>query len=422
MVERKVFKTKLCVLYQKGHCPRHNCSFAHGNAELRQSFGSYNGNRDRRGGDLRDKLDRRLSPRRKYSPGRDTRGWRTFPGSSPSRSFQKTGDKKRKKKEHFDEQSDFSGSLRSSDGAGDQVKRRKSVSTDSRIILKEQIKEVQSEINVLDQQKSQLRTLVKEKDEETDVLTSRIQELDAQLSKEKEEYKRIISKMKKFVKAHKRYVRVQEELKKSQVRLHKLGDELSSGTNIVGDNEEDSSVNIVSDGNPGSHAINLRNGAFNNSSLVENIVRAKHDGAEELRKGTNTRGKTSGWDAHPDSLKVNKTMVIVDNENDRHESVGNEVKQKKGRNVSVSISSSDKVKGSVFGVLAPSTSMAAHAINERVEIEVVESETGSAYEVRKLPFLLPPPPPILPTRTYSQNKGKDENENVDVEKEDVEIV
>lgn len=43
MVDRKLFKTKLCILYQRGHCSRPSCSFAHGESELRHVFGSYNG-------------------------------------------------------------------------------------------------------------------------------------------------------------------------------------------------------------------------------------------------------------------------------------------------------------------------------------------------------------------------------------------
>lgn len=38
----------------------------------------FTGRRDYRGGDLRDKLVRRYSPRRRYSPGRDGRGRHVF--------------------------------------------------------------------------------------------------------------------------------------------------------------------------------------------------------------------------------------------------------------------------------------------------------------------------------------------------------
>ena len=43
MFYRESYKTKLCTLYHRGHCPRQICSFSHGSVELRRFSSSRNG-------------------------------------------------------------------------------------------------------------------------------------------------------------------------------------------------------------------------------------------------------------------------------------------------------------------------------------------------------------------------------------------
>lgn len=109
---------------------------------------------------MRDKLDQRLSPKRQYSPGKDANRRDSFRGSSPSRSLEKSNDRKRRKIQQYDGQSDFSGSLKVSDRADDQVKERKSASSE--------LKEMQSNINKLEHHKSELMILLEKKTEEAD--------------------------------------------------------------------------------------------------------------------------------------------------------------------------------------------------------------------------------------------------------------
>ncbi|CAK7334165.1 unnamed protein product [Dovyalis caffra] len=399
--------------------------------------------RDYRGADLRNKLEQRLSPQQRYSPGKDASGRHSFRGQqscpynlaasfphtvvflSPLLSLAMDGessalnllvhlDRKRRKKQQYDGQSDFSGSLKVSDRADDRVKERKSASFE--------LEEMQSKINKLEHHKTELMISLEKKAEEADSLTSKVQELEAQLSAEKEDCKRITSNIKKFVKAYKHYVWAQDELNRhdissrdlsvSEVRFKKLGDQLLSGT-ATDCNEEDSNINIVNNGETNSHCeISTQNEMQkqNNSSPIEKSLGGKQYTAEKLTQGNLTTdghraetlrlSKLSQFHSHPVQLNSHEEFEVADHRNGSHWPIGNEGKQKKGKSVSTRIPS-DKAKGSGSVLLVPSTSMAARVIDEPAEIEMEEhvevveniSLVGvkgrATYEARSLPFSLP---------------------------------
>lgn len=405
-------------MYQKGRCSRPTCSFAHGDAELRRPFRSHHGGPDYRVGDLRDKLDRRLSPQKIYSPGRDTRGRNRFRGLSPSRSPENKSDRKRWKKQHLDGPREFSASLKISDGIDDRVKERKFTPSDSKVVLLEQLKEVQLDINVLEDRKLQLETNEEEKGQEADILSSRIKELETQLQKEKEESKRIASKIKKFVKAHNRHSQMQDDLKRSQARLQKLGYHLGLDATKVGGNEEDSSINIMSDEETTNyHLVDPQNDKQTIPSPNKKKLHVDRDTTNGFVPEANLTKdggrvaesvhlkEVSWWNQHPTN----------------HGSVADESKLK-GKNVSTSwFSAQAKNVRSANALALPSTGIAAHVNDEEIEVEVEQIEEidmasagtgkGATYMAKGLQFRLPPPLPI-PRNAYIERVG--DNENVDV--------
>ncbi|KAL5130631.1 Zinc finger CCCH domain-containing protein 13 [Glycine soja] len=390
MVERKQFKTKLCVLYQRGRCNRHNCSFAHGSADLRRFSASYSGRRDYLGNDLRDKLDRRYVSPRRYSPAPDTRGRQIIREYSPTMSLEKK--RRHRRKQDTNGQSDISGNLKVSDRVQGQVKEGKLLSSGSRNNLEEQLKKVDSDISTLQNRKFQLEVYLDESVQEVDSLNSRIRELEAQLCKE------------------------DEECKRSQVRLQRFGDQLVSDISRIGANEEDLSIDIISNGeNTGLHPIAKHNVEHNDASSHKKRLHIEHDALEELKQDRSKDGhlvetartrKRSRWNLS-DQLKE-ESLGTPDNGTEVTRSLDLEGKHKKGLKQP--------------RIEAPSTSMAAHVVDEDVDIERydgndinetanTENDNGAAYKVKGAPLMLPPA--LLPRSNYLQYEGNDENVDVD---------
>ncbi|KZV40315.1 zinc finger CCCH domain-containing protein 13 [Dorcoceras hygrometricum] len=411
MVEKKLYKTRLCLLYQRGRCSRQYCNFAHGSAELR---GSFNGRQEEyHGRDLRESLGRNRSPLRKFSPRRDDRARHSSRGNSP-RSPMKRIDRNHRKRQRLDGNHDYSGSMRMSDGNEDQNRERTWAPSDSKVHLDGQLRHVLTELKILDSDKQKLEIFLEEKVQEADALTLKIHDLEIQLSKEKEEAKR------------------------SNAQILKLGDQLDFNAARQGSNEEDSKINTVSDDETGVNNASPLNGFRINSSPNQKKSREypeAHDASNQVNivKGDRTeirgtrREKPSRQTEHREQLIWSKESDA----NNRCDPLAYEDKLKKGTYQPRDVASADKAPE--MGPMLPSTGLAAHALDEYIEDHEMDEKfrvTGAAstrtepdanMKVTVLPFP-PPPPPPLPQNVYSQYEGDDEHVEIDeVDEETVEV-
>uniref|UniRef100_A0ACD5ZEH8 Uncharacterized protein n=1 Tax=Avena sativa TaxID=4498 RepID=A0ACD5ZEH8_AVESA len=253
------YKTKLCVLWRRGSCPRGpSCGFAHGPGELRSPPPASSfpprplpGRHDHR--EFRGRPERRSPPRRRYSSDRDARG-NLFRdqrpssrdrGSSNSRSPIRKSERRHKKKVDG-EKSNSTGSLNSSDNE-DRKKEDRHSSGDEKDDIEAQLKQIALDMKALHEDKSKVQMKLDQKIDEAGILSTRVDDLELQLNKEKQDCERMTSKIKKLVKAHGRYMKAQEDLKRSQGRFERLADSLASDSLKYGTKEQGSSVNAGND-------------------------------------------------------------------------------------------------------------------------------------------------------------------------------
>ncbi|KAJ3679404.1 hypothetical protein LUZ60_017415 [Juncus effusus] len=351
MQGRKLYKTKLCVLYQRGRCVRASCSFAHGEAELRDSPrpSFYPGRRDynERGSEVRERFprERRYSrePSRRFSPQRDSsrdrdslydrRNISSDRGSSLSRS------PVRRERRLDGERERESGSFNSlEEGERETTKREirnPNSQTDDRDNLLKQIKQLEMDIDMLNDDKYDLELLLEDKHEEEEKLLNKIEDLELQLTKEQQESKRITSNLKKFVRAHNRYIKAQEELKRSQERMERLGELLGPE---ISKKDEDSSENVAH-GNLQKSPLNNNNYNNNDISSVRKRPFVNQDTSEEAKEG-NSRKREKYNEAVTKSERNNKKSENIiskwgsmkcsaSEENNKSEKEGKEETEKK---------------------------------------------------------------------------------------------
>ncbi|KAK4766517.1 hypothetical protein SAY87_008159 [Trapa incisa] len=334
---------------------------------------------------------------------------------SPSRSLK--DDREYRRKRSLDSESDVSGKL---SGGSDYRIGEKPISSDSKHSLQMQLREVHSDVNMLEHNKTKLEDYLEESVQEVDSLASKIEELEGQLHKEKKECRRINSRIKKFIKAHDRYTRLQDELKWSQTQLQKLGNQLSLDAVEGGNREEDSSINVISDGENNNYTASPWDELQNNdppSMRVQDLNQASHEGLHPH----GGRLKLSRWTYS--RRKHDEEFYTGNGKNNGLSAV--EHMNKRDNYISSAVSMGDKKSpGTGQGLRsanAPADITEDVILDKEAEITSAGNDEAAAFQNKRWSFAIPTMSPVQ-KRSYRQNKGDDANLDTKVDLEHAEKV
>ncbi|KMT02023.1 hypothetical protein BVRB_9g208480 [Beta vulgaris subsp. vulgaris] len=317
---------------------------------------------------------------------------------------------------------DLSGGFKSPDGSADIRRDNMHALSNSRKMVEDELKQVQYEVDVLFNQRSEMEIELEERVQEADSLSSKIRNLEAQLSEEKVNSERVSSNITKFVRAQVHHFRLQDGLKRSQVQLEQLVGELDVDGIPIGASEDKLNVNIITDEevleleDSASPAVKKQLHSSTRASEGSKSVAANVARVDGARVASCRRRSLVHFHSHREAKLGKKKKHMARTSNERNPQL-----QFKG---SKHFDPLDKLKVSESNLMVPPTSMAAHAVDDFIEVETEKNHEvlGSPKNVDNgLPYIIPPLPTVS-ENNYYQYEGDDGNVDVDGSEEEPEEV